>query len=185
MRVALLVSVLSVLFLTASSVGFSQSSDALPKLKKPRLVVKKEKRELELFDNGKLIKTYKIALGFSPEGDKSKEGDGKTPEGKFYVFTKNPNSQFHLSLGLSYPGIDDAKRGLKDKTITQEQHDEIVAAIKEKRMPLQKTALGGEIYIHGGGNSEDWTFGCVALQNEEITELFNVIPVGTEVEILP
>lgn len=185
MKISLIVSAVSVLFLMTSSVGFSQSGQTLPKLKKPRLVVKKEQRELELFDGAKLIKTYKIALGFAPAGDKEKEGDGKTPEGKFYVFTKNPNSQFHLSLGISYPGIEDAKRGLKDKTITQAEYDEIARAIKEKRMPLQKTALGGEIYIHGGGNADDWTFGCVALQNEEIEELFKAIPVGTEVEILP
>lgn len=185
MKISLIISAISVLLLMTSSVGFSRSGQTLPKLKKPRLVVKKEQRELELFDGAKLIKTYKVALGFAPAGDKEKEGDGKTPEGKFYVFTKNPNSQFHLSLGISYPGIEDAKRGLKDKTITQAEYDEIAAAIKEKRMPLQKTALGGEIYIHGGGNEEDWTFGCVALQNEEIEELFKAIPVGTEVEILP
>ena len=157
----------------------------LPKLTNPRLVVKKVARKLEVYDGRKFIKAYKMVLGFTPKGDKETEGDGKTPEGKFYVFTKNAESRFHLSLGVSYPGIEDAKRGLKEKLVSQEEYDEIVAAIDEKRMPLQKTKLGGEIYIHGGGVDSDWTDGCVALTNEEITELFEAIPVGTEVEIMP
>lgn len=157
----------------------------LPKLTNPRIVIKKAERTLEVFDGDKFIKAYKMVLGFKPDGDKEVEGDGKTPEGKFYVFTKNTESKFHLSLGVSYPGAEDAKRGLDAKLISQEEYDEIVLALKEKRMPLQKTRLGGEIYIHGGGTKSDWTDGCVALANEEITELFNAIPVGTEVEIKP
>jgi murein L,D-transpeptidase YafK len=151
----------------------------------PHLVIRKRERRLELLDGEKLIKTYRMVLGFSPDGDKSIEGDGRTPEGEFYVFTKNPKSKFHLSLGLSYPGLEDAQRGLKDGIISQEEHGEIVAAITEKRMPLQKTKLGGEIYIHGGGTTSDWTEGCVALNNEEMTELFEAIPLGTKVTILP
>lgn len=157
----------------------------LADIKEPRLVIKKSKRQLLVFDGDRLIKTYRMSLGFSPDGTKSIEGDGKTPEGEFYVFTKNPNSRFHLSLGLSYPGKDDAKRGLDQGLITQAEYDEIVNAIAEKRMPLQKTKLGGEIYIHGGGISGDWTEGCVALDNEEMTELFDAIPVGTAVTVLP
>jgi murein L,D-transpeptidase YafK len=157
----------------------------LPKLTNPRIVIKKAERRLEVFDGDKFIKAYKMVLGFKPAGDKEIEGDGKTPEGKFYVFTKNTESKFHLSLGLSYPGLEDAKRGLDAKLISQEEYDEIVSALNEKRMPLQKTKLGGEIYIHGGGTESDWTDGCVALANEEITELFEAIPVGTGVEIKP
>ena len=157
----------------------------LPKLTNPRLVVKKSTRKLEVYDGKKLVKTYRMVLGFTPRGDKEIEGDGRTPEGKFYVFTKNAESRFHLSLGVSYPGAEDAKRGLDQKLITREEYDEIVSAIAEKRMPLQKTKLGGEIYIHGGGTESDWTDGCVALKDEEITELFEAIPVGTEVEIRP
>ena len=156
----------------------------LPQLANPKLVVRKASRKLEVYDGKKLVKTYKMVLGYTPKGDKEAEGDGKTPEGTFYVFTKNAESKFHLSLGVSYPGIEDAKRGLEQKLVTQEEYDEIVAAISEKRMPLQKTKLGGEIYIHGGGIESDWTDGCVALTNEEITELFNAIPVGTEVRIV-
>jgi murein L,D-transpeptidase YafK len=157
----------------------------LPKMNNPRLVVKKAARKLEVYDGRKFIKSYRMVLGFTPKGDKETEGDGRTPEGTFYVFTKNAESRFHLSLGVSYPGAEDAKRGLDQKLISQEEYDEIVAAIREKRMPLQKTKLGGEIYIHGGGVDSDWTDGCVALKDEEITELFNAIPVGTAVEIRP
>lgn len=157
----------------------------LPKLEKPRLIIKKKVRKIEVFDGEKLVKTYKIALGFTPVGNKEIEGDGKTPEGEFYIFTKNPNSKFYLSLGVSYPSIDDARRGLDWQIISQDEHDAIVEAINKKQTPLQKTRLGGEIYIHGGGVITDWTNGCIALKNKEIKELFDVIPVGTSVKIEP
>lgn len=157
----------------------------LPELENPCLIIRKHARTLELFDGGKLIKTYNVVLGSQPESDKEVEGDGRTPEGEFYIFTKNPKSSFHLSLGISYPGVEDAERGLKEHIISQEEYDEIVAAIAEKRMPLQKTKLGGEIYIHGGGADRDWTPGCIGLENDEMTELFNAIPVGAKVTIIP
>ena len=154
-------------------------------LKEPRLVITKSKRTLEVFDGDKSVKSYKMVLGFDPKADKVTEGDGRTPEGDFYVFTKNPESRFHLSLGVSYPGKEDAERGLQQGLISQAEHDEILAAIAEQRMPLQKTKLGGEIYIHGGGTASDWTDGCVALDNDQMTELFDAIPVGAKVTILP
>jgi len=154
-------------------------------IENPQLVVKKSERKLEIFDGEKLIKTYKIRLGFAPEGDKEQEGDGKTPLGEFYVFTKNDKSRFYLSLGISYPSIDDAERGLEENLISPEEYDEIIKAIGEKKMPPQKTRLGGEIYIHGGGTQEDWTEGCMALKNEEMKELFDAIPLGAKVTIMP
>lgn len=157
----------------------------LSELENPRLVVRKNARLLHVFDGEKLIKTYEIVMGFAPSGDKEIEGDGKTPEGDFYVFVKNDKSKFYLSLGVSYPGIDDAKRGLAENFISQEEHDAIVEAIGKKRMPPQNTKLGGEIYIHGGGTLTDWTHGCIALRNEEMKELFDTIPVGAQVKIEP
>jgi murein L,D-transpeptidase YafK len=157
----------------------------LEKIENPRLVVKKSERKLELFDGEELIKTYRIVLGFAPEGDKDEEGDGKTPLGEFYVFTKNDKSKFYLSLGLSYPGIEDAKRGLKENLISRDEHDAIIQAVAEKKMPPQNTKLGGEIYIHGGGTEKDWTWGCMALKDEEMKELFEAIPLGARVSILP
>ena len=140
---------------------------------------------MKIFDGVTLVREYKIVLGASPTSDKKTEGDGKTPEGEFYVSAKNPKSKFYLSLGLSYPNIEAARRGLREKIISREEHDAIVRAIDEKQTPPQTTALGGEIYIHGGGTKNDWTQGCVALKNEEMKEVFDAIPVGTAVEILP
>lgn len=157
----------------------------LPKMESPRILIKKEARTLEVFDGDKLVKQYKIALGSQPVGDKEIEGDGKTPEGDFYIFTKNPKSKFYLSLGVSYPNIEDAERGLKNKLITKEQGEQIIKAINEKKMPLQKTKLGGEIYIHGSGNATDWTEGCIAMKNRDMKELFDAISVKTPVKIEP
>lgn len=156
----------------------------LTALAEPSIIIRKSARKLEVFDGLKLVKTYTVVLGFSSKGDKEVEGDGRTPEGEFYVFTKNPESRFHLSLGLSYPSKDDAERGLAAGLITNEENTAIVKAIDEGGMPPQKTKLGGEIYIHGGGTGNDWTDGCVALENEEISEIFAMIPVGTKVRIL-
>ena len=74
------------------------------------IVIKKSAHTLELFDGPNLIRSYKTAFGFAPSGDKGAEGDGKTPEGDFYVFVKNQRSRFYLSLGLSYPNVEDATR---------------------------------------------------------------------------
>jgi murein L,D-transpeptidase YafK len=157
----------------------------LSALENPRLVIKKNERLLQIFEGERLVKTYEIVLGFAPAGDKEFEGDGKTPEGEFYVFVKNDKSKFYLSLGVSYPGIDDAKRGLAENVITREEHDAIVEAIGKKQMPPQNTRLGGEIYIHGGGTRKDWTQGCIALGNEEMKELFEAIPLGAPLRIEP
>jgi murein L,D-transpeptidase YafK len=164
----------------------TEENKSLPaNIENPRLIVKKSERKLEVFDDEKLLKTYKIVLGFAPEGDKEIEGDGKTPLGEFYVFTKNEQSKFYLSLGLSYPSIKDAERGLRDNLISRAEYDAIVAAVNEKRMPPQNTRLGGEIYIHGGGTEKDWTWGCMALENEEMKELFKAVPAGAKVTIVP
>lgn len=163
----------------------TQASESLPPMKNPHIIIKKKARSLEFFDGEKSIKTYPIALGFAPVGDKEREGDGKTPEGEFYVHLKNERSKFYLSIGISYPNADAAKRGLKTKLITQTEHDAIIEAINNKKTPPQKTALGGEIFIHGGGSATDWTQGCAALRNADIKELFDTVDVGTKVKIEP
>lgn len=161
------------------------STTPLPKLTDPRIVVKKRERALEVFDGNKLVKTYPVGLGFAPDGDKEKQGDGKTPEGEFYIFVKNPKSKFHLGLGVSYPSKEDAQRGLAGGMITKTQHDQIVKAIDTGKMPLQKTALGGEIYIHGGGAGRDWTWGCIALSDSDVEEIYNAVEVGVKITIVP
>ncbi len=154
-------------------------------LRDPKIIVIKSKRLLQLYSGGAAIRSYKIGLGLNPVDDKQRQGDRRTPEGDFYIFTKNNRSAFYLSLGLSYPNIEDAGRGLRDKLISRAQHDAIVRAIRRKATPPQNTALGGDIYIHGNGAKSDWTWGCVALENDDIKELFDAVPVGTPVTIKP
>ena len=151
----------------------------------PRIVVLKSKRQLKLYSDGSLVRTYKVGLGLNPVDDKKRQGDRATPEGEFYIFTKNNKSAYYLSLGISYPNVEDAERGLRDGLISREQHDAIVKAIKRRTAPPQNTELGGDIYIHGNGASSDWTWGCVALENENIRELYDAVRVGTPVTIRP
>lgn len=159
-----------------------QSPLKLP-LVNPKIVVSKSTRQLSLYSGGRLVRTYKIVLGANPVDDKLKQGDRATPEGDFYVCVKNARSNFYLSLGLSYPNIEDAERGLRDNLITRVERDAIVSAIKNRRCPPWDTALGGEIFIHGGGTGDDWTWGCAALDNPDIKELFDAVPIGTSVKI--
>ncbi|HJU93694.1 MAG TPA: L,D-transpeptidase family protein [Pyrinomonadaceae bacterium] len=154
-------------------------------VEKPRIIVYKKERKLEFYSDQTLLRTYRIGLGFSPDADKQREGDGATPEGDFYVFVKNSKSAYYLSLGVSYPNAEDAARGLRDGLITKDQHDSIVEAIRKKVAPPQYTRLGGLIYIHGHGATTDWTLGCVALENADIKELYDAVKVGTPVTIKP
>lgn len=152
---------------------------------KPKIVVKKGRRELLLYSSDKLVRTYHVGLGLSPVGDKVRAGDRRTPEGDFYIFTRNDKSAFYLSLGLSYPNAPHAERGLRDGLINRSQYEAIMKALKAVRTPPQNTRLGGDIYIHGHGARSDWTWGCVALENEDIRELFAAVNVGTPVTIQP
>jgi murein L,D-transpeptidase YafK len=154
-------------------------------VEKPRIVVYKSERKLEFYSDKTLLKTYRVGLGFSPVADKVREGDGATPEGEFYVFVKNNKSAYYLSLGVSYPNVEDAQRGLRDGLITKSQHDAIVEAHRKRIAPPQYTKLGGLIYIHGNGARSDWTWGCVALENEDMKELYDAVSVGTTVIIKP
>ena len=154
-------------------------------VEKPRIVVYKSERKLEFYSDKTLLRTYRVGLGFSPVADKVREGDGATPEGEFYVFVKNNKSAYYLSLGVSYPNVEDAERGLRDGLIARRQYDAIVEAHRKKIGPPQYTKLGGLIYIHGNGAKSDWTWGCVALENADMKELFDSVEVGTPVTILP
>ena len=137
-------------------------------IKADRLVVNKSNRVLELWANNQLIKTYQIALGKSPIGHKEHEGDSKTPEGLYYINDKNPNSQFHLNLGISYPNEVDRRNSNNP---------------------------GGDIKIHGLKNGNgfvgklhrlfDWTEGCIAVTNKEMEELYEAVPIGTPIQINP
>ena len=134
------------------------------------VVVDKSERTLVLYAVGKPIRAYSgLQLGDSPAGHKRFEGDERTPEGRYTIDTRNPGSAYHLSLHVSYPDADDR-----------------AYARSRGRSP------GGEIFIHGQPNwlpagrlPGDWTDGCIALANGEISELWRLIPDGTPIEIRP
>ncbi len=150
-----------------------------------RIVVKKSERKLELWQGEALIGSYSVGLGFTPEGHKQVEGDGKTPEGEYYVCTRVNPSVFYLSLGVSYPNKNDALAALQDGRIDQATYDRIATAIDNGQRPDWYTPLGGEIMIHGMGGSRDWTAGCVAVDNDVMEILFEYCQLGTRITILP
>ncbi|QHQ36569.1 L,D-transpeptidase family protein [Algicella marina] len=131
------------------------------------VVVSKSKRELYVVSGGKSVKSYRVNLGFSPQGHKEKEGDGRTPEGFYFIDRKNPQSDFHLSLGINYPNATDVARA--------------------EAMGVKP---GGDIFIHGGPRPKidkggpDWTAGCIAVSDREIEEIYAMVRMGTPVQIL-
>jgi len=137
-----------------------------------RIVVEKSARKLSVFKNGSLLKTYLVALGANPVGPKEEEGDMKTPEGLYTIDHRNPNSDYHLSLHISYPAPEDVTRA-----------------------EARGVSAGCDIMIHGLPNGQgstgdlhrqtDWTAGCIALTDEEIEELWRITPDGTPIEIQP
>src|SRR6476659_6971777 len=103
-----------------------------PPVQNPRIVVYKSARKLEFYSDKKLLRTYRVGLGFSPVTDKVREGDGATPEGDFYVFVKNNKSAYYLSLGVSYPNAEDAERGFRDGLITRDQTTAMLARPRKR-----------------------------------------------------
>jgi murein L,D-transpeptidase YafK len=135
-------------------------------------VVHKAKRELALYRRGSLVRTYLVALGQQPVGDKVRRGDMRTPEGLFRIEARNPRSRYHLALRISYPDLAHAERARS-----------------------LGVSAGGDIMIHGlpkkfatvgaAHRDFDWTEGCIAVTNEEIEEIWAAVPVGTPIHILP
>ncbi|MEN6371054.1 MAG: L,D-transpeptidase [Armatimonadota bacterium] len=161
-----------------------------------RIVVDKSSRTLNVYTGKRRVKSYFIALGYRPEGPKAKRDDGKTPEGVYYVCSRNPRSNYELSLLIAYPGKAEADNGLKNGLIDKAVYSSITSALSEKRTPPQDTALGSYICIHGGGIGElasdfskarinDWTQGCIAMRSEDIEEVYDFADPGTTVEIRP
>jgi murein L,D-transpeptidase YafK len=163
------------------------------------VVVTKHNQTLQLLKPGGSQKTYRICLGLDSAGPKRIEGDQKTPEGSYFVCYKNVSSRFHRFIGISYPGIEDAGIGLKNRLISTETHDSIVKRIEDGITPPWNTKLGGWIGIHGYPSEIDrslwatllfpkphnWTDGCIAMWSFEIEELFSKVFIGTPVKILP
>jgi murein L,D-transpeptidase YafK len=136
------------------------------------VVVLKRERTLQLLSQGRVIKTYKVALGGDPLGPKARQGDHKTPEGVYVLDSRNARSQFYKSIHISYPNASDR------------------AAARQKGVPP-----GGEVFVHGlpngygwvGGSHrlKDWTDGCVAVTDQEIDEIWQAVADGTPIEIRP
>ncbi|HML36992.1 MAG TPA: L,D-transpeptidase [Bacillota bacterium] len=145
--------------------------------------VYKKARRLEFWQDDAMKRSFGISLGFSPEGKKLRDGDGRTPEGRYYICTKNPQSKFTLFLGISYPNIQDAERGLAEGLISQEEFDHIKTSIESGKRPCWETTLGGKIGIHGMGATRDWTAGCVAMDDDDIRWLWDQAEIGDSVEI--
>ena len=147
--------------------------------------VYKERRELEVWKDDILLNTFRIGLSFAPKGAKRREGDGRVPEGTYYICTRNLESKFTLFLGLSYPNLEDAKIGLQEKIIDQSEYEEIKQSIEEGKRPNWETGLGGQIGIHGKGSAYDWTAGCISLDDDDIQAVWDLTEMNTPVEIYP
>jgi murein L,D-transpeptidase YafK len=137
-----------------------------------KILIEKKIRRLTVLRDGAALRTYRIALGSNSEGPKTCQGDGRTPEGNYFIESRNQNSQYHRSLKISYPNAFDRQ-----------------AAQKAKCNP------GGDIFIHGLPNGRgwigkahtlhNWTLGCIAVTDEEIEEIWRMVPEKTLVEIKP
>lgn len=163
----------------------SNSNQAAGEISKAKIIIKKSDRILELWDEDNLVGSYPIGLGWDPVGDKQREGDGRTPEGIYYVCTRNNRSRFYLSLGISYPNKEDAEEALEAGLIDQNTFEQIADAIDRKGTPPWNTPMGGEIMIHGHGSHSDWTAGCVAVDNDVMDILWEYCPIGTPIIIEP
>jgi len=118
------------------------------KLKNARLFLNKAQRRLELWDGRKMVKAYRVQLGSNPTGTKIRQGDSRTPEGQYFICAHR-TSKFYLALWISYPNLDDAVAGLRERRITGRQYEEISSALKKGLCPPQDTALGGLLMLHG------------------------------------
>jgi murein L,D-transpeptidase YafK len=158
---------------TVTILWAQRSAPALPENTRADLVVvNKSVRTLELYRGTELLRSYNVSLGRDPSGPKQREGDGRTPEGKYTLDYRKENSSFHRSLHISYPSPDEVK-----------------AAKAKGANP------GGLIMVHGLRNglgvvgrlhtAIDWTDGCVAVTNREIEEIWRVVPDGTPIVIKP
>ncbi len=139
-----------------------------------KLIIYKQQHLIEIYLNDQKLKSYMISLG-DFLGDKEKEGDNKTPEGIFYIAQKNPESKFYKALLLSYPTSEDAKRGENNGLISRSESESIKRAEADCLTPPQNTSLGSFIEIHGGRDTrevQDWTWGCIALKNAEMEEIY-------------
>ena len=148
-------------------------------------MIYKARRIMEIWQGGVLRLRLPIALGREPIGPKRLQGDGRTPEGEYRACTRNENSKYHRSIGINYPNRADAVRARAQGVLSEEHYHSIISALDAGLRPPWDTALGGEIMIHGGGISTDWTAGCIALTDEDMDLVWEMVPIGTEITIHP
>jgi murein L,D-transpeptidase YafK len=150
---------------------FAKHAQAL-KSKVDSILVFKSQREMHVYGKGKKTKTYIISLGSQAVGKKRQEGDYKTPEGRYTINDKNANSIYHKNLGVSYPNEN-------DRNYARRNHLEAGGDIKIHGLP-NKPKFSPEAYLRN-----DWTWGCIAVSNEEIDELYRYVSTGTPIVIFP
>ena len=148
------------------------------------IVVRKGERRLQVFQDGQSAGCWKVGLATGYEtGDKLREGDMKTPEG-WYRTSDKPASSHYSAIAVHYPNAEDAQRGLDESVIDEPTYESILSALEKDKKPSQQTSMGGEILIHGGGGADDWTLGCLGMENEDIDALRSHLPEGMRVNLL-
>lgn len=163
------------------------------KLRGALILVNKAQRRLELWAGRRMIKAYRVQLGWHAHGPKVRQGDQRTPEGAYVVCAHWP-STYDRGLWLSYPNAADARRGLETGLIGEKEYRDILDKLKTGSCPPMETKLGGAILIHGEMPGEaanaasrkeyqDWTDGCVAMFNPDVRELYEFVPDGAKVII--
>lgn len=143
-----------------------------------KLIVRKARYRLEVWQADRLLKVYPIALGGAPSGPKRQQGDQRTPEGTYQLIPHHPSPSFGGCFYVMYPGAADADLALEKGIITPTDHDHILEALARGAIPPHDTALGGLILIHGtrrrwvpGLTTTNWTLGCIAMENDDLVEL--------------
>ncbi len=154
-------------------------------LASPELRVQKRAHRMELWSGGRRVKVYAAGLSVNGLADKVRSGDHLTPEGRFHICTRSSQSAYHLFLGISYPNRAAAERGLRSKLIGRREYESIIRADQRNGCPPWDTGLGGTVGIHGHGASADWTWGCVALEDADVDEIWVACPLGTPILIEP
>lgn len=150
-----------------------------------RILIEKSLRRLTLWnDEGQPVLECPVGLGRA-EGPKRRAGDLRTPEGAYTICLIKENGKYGPSLGLSYPSLADARAAAADGRLDPALVPLFAEAEAEHRRPPWGTPLGGEIYIHAGGASSDWTAGCIALEPADMDRLFALAGPGDRVDIRP
>jgi len=147
------------------------------------ITIQKSERSLKLICGQRVIKEYPVIIGRNVLGHKQREGDEKTPEGEYFICYRNAESRFHLFMGLSYPNENDVRAALDSGEIDQQKFQEIVNSLNRRERPDWYTPLGGEVGIHGGGVGRKGTAGCIALDNEDVEEIWAATTLRTSVTI--